>query len=104
MPKNRFLPAVIFFLLLGTLQAQTQYMLSRGAIFDNDSLKGYFFLYEGNRYDKKTRSYNLELYNRQLVLSDKASFLLPKDMELISATVVDKRAYLHFRDYHRKPV
>ena len=78
-------------------------MLTRGAIIENDSLTGYYFLYQGDPYDKKTNSYQVELYNKNLILADKASFLLEEDFEFVSANVVDKRAYIEFRNYHYGP-
>ncbi|MGZ3865070.1 MAG: DUF6770 family protein [Bacteroidia bacterium] len=95
--------SIVFYFSLVTAvsHAQTYYLLSRGALMENDSVTGYYFLNQAEKIDKRTAAYEIEAYNRSMQLVDKGGFTMHKDWEFISCNISGKYAHAHFRNYHR---
>lgn len=94
MKKNYLVAAAFLLLSASTLTAQNKlsvekvssaYLRNSGAIMENNQIKGYFFLYQSDKIDRKTNEYTLQILDQNLNKVKDIKFEDSKKISLLEA-------------------
>ncbi|MVT10307.1 DUF6770 family protein [Chitinophaga tropicalis] len=74
------------------------YLRNSGSIMENNQLKGYFFLYQSDKIDRKTNEYTLQILDENLNKVQDIKFQDSKDLRLLEASYNGNSMAFYFQN------
>lgn len=111
MKKNLILTSCFLFFAAFTIQAQNKlsidkvystYLRNSGTIMENNQIKGYFFLYQSDKVDKKTNEYTLQVLDQNLNKVKEIKFEDSKKISLLEASYNSSSLAFLFKNSDQK--
>lgn len=95
MKKSLFITTIVLLCITSVVQAQNKlsvdkvystYLRNSGTIMENNQIKGYFFLYQSDKIDKRTNEYTLQVLDQNLNKVREIKFEDSKKLNLLEAS------------------